>query len=84
MIYTVFWEPDALSALAAIWLQASDRQGVTAAQAGIDKLLAVDPAGNGIDLSEGLFAVEVPPLRAQFEVSDSARIVRVVSVGWLQ
>lgn len=83
MNYKVNWEPNAISALAAIWLQAANRQAVTVAQDEIDRLLAADPYAHGISVSEGLYAIEVDPLRAQFELSDANHIVRVVAVGWL-
>jgi hypothetical protein len=83
MNYAVDWAPDALSALAAAWMQAPDRQAVTAAQARIDQRLATDPLGNSTPVSEGLYAINEPPLRALFEVSISLHQVRVVSVEWL-
>lgn len=83
MSYTVNWEAPALSTLAAIWIRAANRRVVTAAQARIDRLLAADPLGNGIPVSEGLYAIEVRPLRALFEIIDSAKSVKVVSVGQL-
>jgi predicted RNase H-like nuclease len=83
MNYTVDWSVDAQSTLTAIWLQAPDRSAVTAASAEIDRRLAANPLGNGTVVSEGLYAIEVHPLRALFEVSDTDRIVRVVSVNRL-
>jgi hypothetical protein len=80
MNYFVTWAPDALNALAAIWIRAPDRRAVTAAQARIDHLLASDPLANGTHVSEGLYAINVPPLRAQFEIPDGGQLVRVVSV----
>jgi hypothetical protein len=80
MRYTVDWSDDALDTLAAIWMQATDPWAVTAAQATIDRLLAADPYRHGQAVSEGLYAIKVPPLKAQFEVSDGNRAVRVVSV----
>jgi hypothetical protein len=49
----------------------------------MDRLLAADPWGNGVPVSEGLYAIEVPPLRALFEIHDAAKFVKVVSVGEL-
>jgi hypothetical protein len=83
MNYSVDWTDETLSTLAAIWLGSPDRQGVTVAQARIDELLAADPHGNGVPVSEGLYAIEVHPLRAQFELSDADRVVTVVGVGML-
>jgi hypothetical protein len=83
MNYTVDWSPDAQSTLATIWIQSSNRQAVTAAQARIDRLLAANPLGNSTPVSEGLYAIEIHPLRALFEVSDAEHLVNVVSVGEL-
>ena len=83
MNYSVDWAPDALAALAATWMQAPDRQAVTVAQARIDQRLAADPLGNSTPVSEGLYAIDEPPLRALFEVSVPRHQVRVVSVEWL-
>jgi hypothetical protein len=80
MSYSVNWDEDALSALAAIWVLATDRPAVNKAQESIDRLLAGDPLANGAPLKEGLFALEVPPLRALFELSTEEKSVRVVSV----
>jgi hypothetical protein len=80
MNYSVDWSPAARSALAMVWIQSPDRQAVTAAQARIDQLLAADPFGRSTPVSEGLYAIEVRPLRAQFEVSEDDRVVTVVSV----
>jgi mRNA-degrading endonuclease RelE of RelBE toxin-antitoxin system len=81
MRYNVDWDASARHTLAAIWIKAANRQAVTVAQARIDRLLATDPLGNGKPLSEGLYAIDVRPLRAVFEVDDSIKSVTVVSVG---
>jgi hypothetical protein len=80
MNYTVIWEAGVLSVLASIWLQAPDRQAVTRAQANIDHRLATDPLAYSTQVTEGLYAIEDPPLRVQFEVSEDDRLVTVVSV----
>jgi hypothetical protein len=84
MNYAVHWEPQSLSNLATLWIRAGpQRQAVTAAQVRIDELLGNDPLGNSSPLSEGLYAIEVHPLRAVFEVDETARLVRVLTVNWL-
>ncbi len=83
MNYRVDWTDEALDHLAAAWAQAPDRQAVTDAQSTIDKLLARNPLGQGAVRSEGLYVIEVRPLRTLFEVSDADRIVTVVSVNLL-
>lgn len=83
MNFTVDWSLNALSALALIWMGAPNRSAVNAAQAEIDRVLAANPLANTTHLSEGLYAIEVYPLRALFEVFSAERYVRVVSVGEL-
>jgi hypothetical protein len=83
MNYTVDWSPDARATLATIWMGAANRQAVTVAQARIDRLLGADPLRNGTSVSEGLYAVEVHPLRALFEIADVGKPVKVVSVSEL-
>jgi hypothetical protein len=83
MSYTVNWETPALNTLATIWIRAVNRRAVTTAQARIDRLLSVDPLDNGVPVSEGLYAIEVHPLRALFEVLEASKSVKVVSVGEL-
>ncbi len=80
MSYSVDWAPNALSILAAIWVSSPDRGAVNRAQTRIDRLLAADPLGNGTNVSEGLYAIEVYPLRVLFEVSEVDQFVRVVFV----
>jgi mRNA-degrading endonuclease RelE of RelBE toxin-antitoxin system len=83
MNYSVDWSRDARSTLAAIWLGSSHRQAVTAAQARIDHLLAAGPLQHAVPQSEGLYALNVHPLRVQFELDPVRRTVWVVSVGEL-
>jgi hypothetical protein len=81
MNYLVDWSDDAIDALAAIYVAAPNKQAVTDAQAQIDHALATNPLGHGTIVSEGLYAVHVPPLRVLFEVAAAQRCVLVVSVS---
>jgi hypothetical protein len=83
MNYRVSWDLNPITTLARIWLQAVDRNAITAAQARIDHLLHSDPLGNGVPVSEGLYAIQVHPLRVLFEIDSARRRVRVVGVGLL-
>ena len=83
MSYNVDWDIPARQTLAAIWIKAANRRAVTAAQARIDRLLAADPLRNGTPLAEGLYVIDVHPLRAVFEVADTHKRVKVVSVSEL-
>lgn len=77
MTYQVDWSPAALAALAAIWLIAADRNGVTMAQDQIDHRLAADPLGQGKALPDGLYVIQVSPLRVVFEST------KLIEVSWL-
>ena len=78
--FSVGWDANALNMLAGAWTAAPDPGAVTAAADAIDRRLAADPLAHGTPVSEGLYAIEVPPLRALFEVDPTARTVTVVSV----
>jgi len=82
-MFTVDWRPNALAGLAAVWTTANDRAAVNAAADAIDRLLAANPLAHGIPVCEGLYAIEVPPLRALFEVDAAANVVTVVSINRL-
>ena len=81
MNYRVDWILDTRNSLAAIWLHAPNRNAVTKAQARIDRLLSTDPIGNGQPVSEGLYSIEVHPLRAIFEVDEATRTVEIVGIS---
>jgi plasmid stabilization system protein ParE len=81
MSYNLRWNAAARNTLATIWVGSANRRAVTAAQARIDRLLSTDPLRNSTPLSEGLYVIEVHPLRAVFEVDDTDKTVKVVSVG---
>jgi hypothetical protein len=56
---------------------------VTMAQHRIDRTLRTDPLTNADAGPEGLYHLDVPPLRATFEVVDDDRLVRVLRVQLL-
>ena len=78
--YTVVWVQSARVELAEFWLSAPDRNAVTAAAHAIDLELAVDASTKGAELSEGLRALFVPPLRALFVVREDDRIAEVLRI----
>ena len=82
-MFTVRWENNALIAMAAIWTAAPNPAVVSAATDEIDRRFALAPLVHGIPISEGLYAIEVTPLRALFEVDTILRRVRIVSLNWL-
>ena len=80
MNYTVEWDPNALQELAAIWLNAADRQAVTDAEARVDALLGTDPLRHGTPVAEGLYKLTVAPLTVYYSVDQAPRHVEVSKV----
>ena len=79
MIFTVVWLPAAQQRLAELWLQASDRRGITDAANAIDRRLRTDADSAGQPFFEGRVLV-VPPLVVTFRVSLDDRLVSVMEV----
>jgi hypothetical protein len=75
--FTVEWETPAEDELCRLWMQTNDPAAVTRSQAQIDQLLAHDPLGNGKHMSEGLYAIDVAPLRANYTVNAKQRHAKV-------
>src|SRR6266851_4835484 len=80
MTYTVVWEPSAQQDLARIWLNASDRNSVTAASAAIDTALRRDPLGFGESRSGQRRILFMPPLPVYYIVLQDDRLVSVRTV----
>ncbi len=78
--YRVEWDSYVEDELAEIWIVASDRDAVTAAQAAGDKLLSSDPYGAGTHVSEGLYRIRIPPLSMIYSIHEPQGIVDVESV----
>jgi hypothetical protein len=80
--YTVDWDSTAEDQLADIWLRSPDPGAITAAQAAIDRLLASNPLGHGVDVREGLRKITVPPLTVFYEVHAPQPVVQVSAVTY--
>jgi plasmid stabilization system protein ParE len=78
--YTVVWTKSARDQLATIWLDAHDRNAITAAANEIDVHFSRDASAKGVELHEGLRALFVPPLKAIFAVSEDDAVVEVLRV----
>jgi hypothetical protein len=76
--FTVDWDDDALQLLAAVWMQAADKQDVSDAIDAAEALLARDPLANGRTLSEGLYRIDVPPVIINYTVDTGAHHVEIV------
>ncbi|HET6575498.1 MAG TPA: hypothetical protein VFG68_17985 [Fimbriiglobus sp.] len=81
MNFTVIWLPLAQNELAQVWLDATDRNAVTAASNRIDQRLAADPVSEGESRSADERITFDPPLRVVFRVAAATRDVFVLSVG---
>jgi hypothetical protein len=81
--YTVRWTRKArLHQLAQVWLDAPDRNAVTAAANEVDRLLASDPAGQGESRAAGLRVLIVEPLMVGYSIDENAGRVIVFSVRY--
>ena len=80
MIYTVTWSQRALAKLAQIWLDASDRNAVTAASYEIDNILRDDPDLVGRPRYDTVRGFSYPPLGVEFEVIEADRTVIEINV----
>ena len=78
--FTVAWHTEARDELAEIWVDARDRNAVSAAVQEIDRQLTSDANTKGTELSEGLRALSAPPIRILFAVRVDDRIVEVLRV----
>ncbi len=75
--FTVVWVKSAEDDLAELWIASNDRNVVAAATLEIDRQLTTQPRLKGEAVSEGLRALNVPPLRVLFSVTDDDRLVEV-------
>lgn len=78
--WTVTWHPAIAGDLAAIWIDAQDKESVRLAADTIDRQLAADPFRHSDHVSEGLYKTTVRPLRVLFEIRELDRVVEVVRV----
>lgn len=79
--YTVFWKQEAFDTLAELWLEVDNRSRITDAANRIDQSLSRNPARAGTPLHEGLFSLNIPPLRVIFEIRESDKSVEVQRVS---
>lgn len=80
MKFTVVWTPAAEQDLAALWLNADDRNAVSSAANSIERLLRHSPNAVGETFFDTVRTIVVPPLGVDYEVSDQDRLVYVLSV----
>ena len=82
--YTVVLAPLAEAGLAAAYVAAVDRNGLTRDWDGIELELRVDPVGAAEEHREGLFSLNAGGLRVAYEVRPDDRVVQVQSVRLLR
>ena len=78
--FTVVWTKEAIEQLAETWLVAADREKIASVAESIDLELAVDPYWKSLEISEGIRALVLPPLRILFSVSVEDRRVEVARI----
>lgn len=83
MRFTVTWHAVSQGELARIWLEASDRQAVTAAADRIDKVLSADPSLHGEEVKDGVFEWAISPVKITFKIRTKDRVVEVLTVALL-
>lgn len=79
-MFTIIWLPSVLDDLAAIWLNAADRDAVNRAVSRIDQLLAAAPTQQGESRPRRARIMFERPLAVTFEVDEANRTVFVVGV----
>ena len=80
MKFTVVWKPAAERQLADIWLEATDRNSVTAATEALESALSTRPDDVGESRPLDCRIAFVTPLALTFRVTVADRMVEVVSV----
>jgi len=78
--FAVDWSIEAEDALALHWLHDSNRSALTLATELAERHLANDPFRYGQSIAEGLWAIDVPPLRLYYEIDEGNRRVEVTGV----
>jgi hypothetical protein len=78
--YTVAYLDGALEKLASIWENATDRSVIAQAADTADNILASSPLRHAVPLSEGLWRLDVDPLRIYFTLQEEDRLVQVGDV----
>lgn len=79
-MFQVEWRPYALNQLAAIWLQASDRDAITRATAAIDARLQRHPEAEGESREQGRRVLFEASLGVLFRIDADKPLVHVLTV----
>ena len=79
--FTVVYLSDAEAELASIWSETDDRSRVRRAADEAERVLAIAPETRSVFLGEGLWRLQIDPLRFYFAIRDADRIVEVSNVN---
>ena len=85
--YEVNWLDDVLGEVVQCWLDAADseqKSRIRRATDDADRILASDPKRDADHLSEGLWRLEIAPLRLYFVIDEELRLVEVTGVSLLE
>lgn len=83
--YQVVSRPEVDDELADIWLNSSaDKEAIRRAVTLVERSLAANPTQAGSHVAEGLWGIDVPPLRVFYTVDESRRIVYLAQFKKLQ
>jgi plasmid stabilization system protein ParE len=83
-MFEVLWKRSARGQLADIWVNASNRNAITAAVDSIDRALRSDPDEQGESREDQERVVVVPPLVVDFRVIEEDRRVEILAVRQLR
>lgn len=83
MRFHLKWEPDSEHDLHLAWVWSKDPAAVHVANDAAMELLAIQPDKAGQHISEGLWRLDLPPLRLQYEINFADRIVTISNVSLL-
>jgi hypothetical protein len=78
--YTVIWTPEAERRLAAIWVNAPDREAIATAANSLDDRLARSPSAVGESRPDGRRIAHCLPLGIRFRIHEDDRLVKVLAV----
>ena len=79
----VGYSDDGRDSLYAVWQACNFEQRVIDASYVIEERLTADPIGNGQPLAEGLWSIEVAPLRCLYEFVGPEAEVQILKVSQL-
>jgi hypothetical protein len=82
--FTVVWWDDALDELAQLWIDATDRAAINDAALSVDVELSRTPDSKGREVSEGLWRIDLSPIRAYYQLSEDDRLVTIIGVRRVQ